>query len=166
MLNNYTEEELTCLSQLDCPELVIDKEVGEEGTPHLHIYLRLEKRQYLSYLKKISERAHWEVVRDRAACIEYCSKGEIVLKRLLTKPSRPKLSHAIACLQSEGLAGVAREYPCQFVQYSRGLQALQYAIIESEEKPVPKVSWFWGITGSGKTRAAYDEVNKDNIFIV
>lgn len=43
VLNNYTDEELTSLTQLDCLELVIDKEVGEEGTPHLHIYCRFDK---------------------------------------------------------------------------------------------------------------------------
>lgn len=139
VLNNYTEDELNALSQLDCRELVIAREIGEEeGTPHLHIYLRFQKRQYLTALKKISERAHWELVRDRRACIAYCEKGgDVVVERLLTSPSRPKLSDAIDCLHSEGLAGVAREYPCQFVQYSRGLQALQYEIIAFEEKPVP-----------------------------
>lgn len=138
VLNNYTEDELKALSQLDCRELLIAKEVGEQGTPHLHLYIRFEKRQYLSHLKGVSDRAHWEVVRDRAACIAYCKKGgDVVVERLLKKPSRPKLSDAVECLLSEGLAGVAREYPCQFVQYSRGLQALQYAILDSEEKPVP-----------------------------
>lgn len=29
VLNNYTEEELNALTSLDCPELVVDKEVGE-----------------------------------------------------------------------------------------------------------------------------------------
>lgn len=139
VLNNYTEDELNDLTQLDCQELVIAREVGKtECTPHLHLYIRFEKRQYLSHLKKICARAHWEVVRDRAACISYCEKdGDVVVERLLKKPSRPKLSDAVECLLNEGLAGVAREYPCQFVQYSRGLQALQCATIAFEEKPVP-----------------------------
>lgn len=87
VLNNYSDEELNALSQLDCPELVVARETGQEGTPHLHIFLRFQKRQYLSHLKKISERAHWEVVRDRAACISYCEKGgDVVCERLLRKP--------------------------------------------------------------------------------
>lgn len=40
-------------------------------------------------------------------------------------------------MQSEGLAGCARAYPVEFVRHSRGLQALQYATIEFEERPVP-----------------------------
>lgn len=70
VLNNYSEDDINALSQLDCRELVIAKEVGKETqTPHLHIYIRFEKRQYMSHLKTIHPTAHWELVRDRARCI-------------------------------------------------------------------------------------------------
>lgn len=167
VLNNYTEEELNSLTQLDCPELLIARETGKEGTPHLHLYLKLHKRQHLSYLKKLAERAHWEVVRSRPAAIEYCEKdGDVVVKRLLTKPERPTLGAAIDCMRSAGLAGVARDYPDQFVLHHRGLQALQYALAGTEPKRVPQVTWIYGPTGSGKTRLAYEGLSQDNIYIL
>lgn len=65
----------------------------------------------MSFLKKLVERAHWEVVGDREACIQYCSKGEVLLSRLLEHPGKPKLEVALDTLRSQGVAGVAREHP-------------------------------------------------------
>nr|QJQ37741.1 replication-associated protein [Cressdnaviricota sp.] len=146
--------------------MVIDKEVGSEGTPHLHLFLHLEKPEYLSYLKKVCERAHWEPVKNRGKCIEYCSKGEVVVSRLLEQPRKRQLSDAVQCLREQGMAGVARAYPEQFVLHARGLQALQQALLSGVPKPVPRVSWYWGTTGSGKTRAAMEGVNADNIYVI
>lgn len=126
VLNNYTEEELNALCQLDCPELVIDKEVGKEGTPHLHIFLKLEKRGYLTKLKALSQRAHWEVVRDRPKAIRYCSKGDVVISRLLAPVTRSRLGPALEALRSGGMNQVAREHPEEFVHHQRGMQALLY----------------------------------------
>lgn len=36
----------------------------------------------------------------------------------------------------------------------------------SIDKPVPKVSWYYGNTGSGKTYKALEGVSEDNIYIV
>lgn len=125
VLNNYTEDELNALSQLDCPELVIDREVGEEGTPHLHIYLKLTTKKRLAYLKTLAPRAHWEHVRNRAECIRYCTKGEVVVERLIGPANKTRLGHSIEILRSQGVAGVAREMPEAYVLHYRGFQALE-----------------------------------------
>lgn len=166
VLNNYSEEELATLSNLEGKELVIDKEVGEEGTPHLHIYVNLHKKLRLSQMKALSPRAHWEGVKDRQHCIDYCSKGEVVVKRVLSQVAKRELGDAIEYMRLEGLSATAAEFPYQFVLHSRGLQALQCALIAGREKPVPIVSWYYGNTGTGKTRKAYEEVDKNNIYIV
>nr|QJQ37767.1 replication-associated protein [Cressdnaviricota sp.] len=46
------------------------------------------------------------------------------------------------------------------------MRDLQYALVAGRSKPVPSVFWYWGNTGSGKTRAALDGVDLDNVFIV
>lgn len=47
VLNNYTDEDLEQFRSLDCPELIVDKEIGEEGTPHLHLYIHLDHKKRL-----------------------------------------------------------------------------------------------------------------------
>lgn len=69
-------------------------------------------------------------------------------------------------MRAEGLAGVAREYPYQFALHSRGLQDLQLILAADTPKPVPVVSWWYGNTGTGKTRRAFEEVDQNNIYIV
>ena len=38
------------------------KEVGENGTPHLQGYMECGSKKIMKGLKKISSRAHWEVI--------------------------------------------------------------------------------------------------------
>lgn len=48
VLNNFTDAErqsVLAIPESVAKELLIDSEVGEEGTPHLHIYLSLHKPQ-------------------------------------------------------------------------------------------------------------------------
>lgn len=163
VLNNYTEEDLDMLTHLDCPELLIDKEVGEEGTPHLHIYLHLDRKKRLSQMKELHERIHWEHVKSRSKCIAYCSKGDVVVKRLRERQCR-ELEAAIECMRQRGLLQCASEFPYQYVLHQRGLQALQYATIAGKERPIAQVSWYWGPTGSGKSRKAREDCEPTQIY--
>ena len=64
------EERLNC----NCEYVLIAKETGESGTPHL--------QGFISFSKAITRpsqnifQAHWEVAKDVAASIAYCKKGE------------------------------------------------------------------------------------------
>lgn len=86
VLNNYTETDIETFKNLDVVEILVGaEEAPTTGTPHLHIYIRFQGQQYLSALKKICERAHWEPVRNRAKSIEYCRKdGKVVVEKLLS----------------------------------------------------------------------------------
>lgn len=86
VLNNYTEADIETFRNLDVVEILVGaEEAPTTGTPHLHIYLRYKGPQYLSALKKVSDRAHWEPARNRAKSIEYCKKdGKVVVEKLLS----------------------------------------------------------------------------------
>lgn len=76
-LNNYTDQEYVSILENSRSEyLVVGKEVGENGTPHLQGYVRFSNAIRLSSLKKIlSGRAHFEIAKGSPEQnFKYCTK--------------------------------------------------------------------------------------------
>lgn len=74
-LNNYTEEEYKDLCTLECRYLVVGKEVGDEGTPHLQAYIVFPNGKSLKSVKKLIPRAHLEPAKgDSRHNRDYCTK--------------------------------------------------------------------------------------------
>lgn len=90
-LNNPTPEEYAHFAALptEATWMVVGKEVGESGTPHLQGIVCFIKRRSLTQAKAIlSDRAHFEVARDVVASIKYCRKdGDFY--ELGSVPERP-----------------------------------------------------------------------------
>lgn len=82
-LNNYTEEDIQ--TYLQCPLLkwvVIGKEVGESGTPHLQGYMRFENCVRRATLQKLNPRAHYApALLGPEFNFLYCTKGKGVFDR-------------------------------------------------------------------------------------
>lgn len=81
-LNNYTPAEYEALAgtlPTDVVYLVCGKETGASGTPHLQGFISLSKRKRLTQVRRLSDRAHWEMARDARAAADYCKKdGDFV----------------------------------------------------------------------------------------
>lgn len=62
-LNNYTEADIELVGNwaAECTRIVVSKEVGSEGTPHLQGVMSWRSAKRLAALKKLCSRAHWEV---------------------------------------------------------------------------------------------------------
>lgn len=76
-INNWTEEDEKDLGALEplTTYLVVGKESGEEGTPHLQGYLVFEKVHDFSWIKKRLSRAHIEKARGTPEqASNYCKK--------------------------------------------------------------------------------------------
>lgn len=168
-LNNYTEEELEDLKKIEHKYMVLGREVGEGGTPHIQGYIEFYKPKDLSALKKINERVHWEKRMGTAReAAQYCKKelnfyedGEMTRQGERTDLAR------VAEMVKGGrkIAEIAEECPREYIKYHRGINAL----IESQHKPrerdtPPEVIWLWGKTGVGKTRWAFDE-HGDEVYV-
>jgi len=81
-LNNYTavdEAKFELLIQPLADYYVYGKEVGASGTPHLQFMVSFKSQKALTALKKIFEKAHWEVKAGQSTMLRasnYCKKGE------------------------------------------------------------------------------------------
>lgn len=81
-LNNYTAEDVEKINDLVEAEgapanyVVVGKEVGESGTPHLQGYIEFTNRKTFASVKRyIGSRAHIEPRRgSQEEAIEYCKK--------------------------------------------------------------------------------------------
>lgn len=98
-LNNYTEDEYSAFLPRDATGartlppildyIVVGKEIGTFGTPHLQGFLSFCDRSRIAACKRLSSRAHWEVARSVERAIDYCKKDGDFLE-FGDKPSESK----------------------------------------------------------------------------
>lgn len=112
--------------------------------------------------------------RDPEAGFGYCEFGtfeDVPCRR--GQGARNDIAAAVAVITAGGeLREVATDHPEVFVRYHRGLSALQSAI---HAKPrvreegglfrTPRVLWYHGSTGSGKTHAVFEEIGDQEYYM-
>lgn len=159
-LNNWTEEEYEALKKYKCDYIVIGKEIGAEGTPHLQGYIEFSGGKRFSTLKKAFPKVHWEPRKSTAEkAAAYCKKDGIFIEigEKKTQGHRTDLDEAVVILQSGGtLKDVAEALPKTYIKNTKGL-TLYAAEITEHRTTKPYVEWRYGDTGLGKT---YYCVNK------
>ena len=80
-INNYTDDDKFWESdehKADIKYIIVQHEVGANGTPHLQGFLILKKRKRMTWMKSnMNNRAHWEIARgsDQQAA-DYCRKDD------------------------------------------------------------------------------------------
>ena len=125
-INNPTDDDKfweNAEQQEQLEYLVVQYEVGEQGTPHYQGFLILKRRNRLTWLKKnMNDRAHWEKTRgtDQQAA-DYCRKDDThpegslrfewgTLKTALKRKDRDCLEEAVIeevkRIQDEGFRSV------------------------------------------------------------
>jgi len=162
-LNNYTDEEYEAVLSWDVKYLIVGKEVGESGTPHLQGYVIWATTKRLAAMKKLNCRAHWELARGSTdQNVEYCSKGEDFVE----KGDRPAADVGEAEKERWKRAreiavngGDMDEIPDDiYVRYYRTLKEIRK---DHMDKPPDADGttglWFVGAPGTGKSRTARDE---------
>lgn len=85
-INNYSEDELELMDDLsqripsEISYLIIGKETGENGTPHIQGFIQLVKKQRLGQVRNLlGGRAHCEIMAQNStpwAASTYCKKEE------------------------------------------------------------------------------------------
>lgn len=179
--NNYTEEVengLRTFADTECTYLTYQREIAPEtGTHHLQGFFRFKSRRSFLAIKRvlstlgcpgISLRVRRGTV-DQA--IDYCHKEE---SRNPDNPEiveygrRPPGSGARSDLravvsrieQGASLRELVIEAPEAFIRYSRGLERVRF-ILQRPRRHKTEIYWYYGSTGTGKSRLASDEAGDE-----
>lgn len=174
-LNNYTEEEESTVQSLVSrglvKYLVYGREVGEQNTPHLQMYLETSGKVSLSSIKKIpglsrchAEKSRGSFQRNR----DYCTKeGNFIFEEgsPMQQGARSDLDEVKSLLDDgKSLESVADQHFSTWVRYHRSFQI--YKSMKSSPRNWKTLTHvYWGKTGTGKTRFVMDQVMDDPFWI-
>lgn len=164
-LNNYKDTDEEHIKGINCRYLVYGREVAPTtGTEHLQGYIYFDSQKTFSAVKKLfkNDKIHIEVAKgngkqNREYCVKdnsFFEKGEM--------PNQGKRSDIDVIRDTIKDGGNIREV----VETAQSYQAVRIAekYLTYHEKPrnyKPTVVWYYGETGCGKTKRAYEELGED-----
>lgn len=167
-LNNYTEREYKRVLELVAKYVILGREIGAEGTPHLQGYIQFRdpgKSQRACRL--LCPRAHWEATKGSIEeNIAYCSKGGSFEERGV-RPCAPRGKGALEQKRWGTILGLSRagewrvlreNFPREYTLYDKALRrAHQRALEEPQARGALENEWYVGPSGSGKSLQARSE---------
>lgn len=182
-VNNWTAKEWYTLThhkyieawkdiQLKSDYVIIGYEKGEKcGTRHLQVYLYVKNKISLSTIKEKLPRAHIELCKgSHAQNVAYCTKvkdGGIgfydEFGEAPVQGKRNDLDDVRKLIDKEkSMVPVAQQYFGQYIRYHRGFEKY-LSLVQTQRSEAPKVLWFYGSTGTGKSRLAF-ELGKGSVY--
>jgi len=167
-INNWTAPEYEALLTNSWKWMVVGKEVGQDGTPHLQGAAILGGQMALSAIKKLPgmARAHIEpMMGTPVQNMDYCTKQDPAAYTkgvLLDEGKRQEVYEAGEALKAGAtMRQLAEEHTTVCIKYTRGLIQTR-ALLVNRRTTAPKVIWLFGKTGVGKTKCCRDFADKYN----
>lgn len=176
-LNNWKDDEYESILSSECQFLIVGKEVGESGTPHLQGYCELNNGKSLSAIKKMKgfERAHVEARKGTAEqARDYCMKDGSYesIGTMKTQGKRTDLQVVI-----DGVIAGKEDYEIvpelTSIQAVKSIDTVRAKLIKPRDRnEKPCCIWLYGDTGCGKSRAVkevfndYDDCHFENGFLI
>lgn len=162
-INNYTEEDVLLMQNLECSYHIFGKEVSESGTPHLQGCITFSKAaRFVTVNRYIKGHLQRPKIVEQAR--NYCTKeGDYWIKDTRTQGERTDLNQITTDLMAGmPLKQAAWKHPLVYVKYPTGMKDLHsFAQKRRDFKPV--ISWFFGPTGTGKSKFVFD--NEPEIWV-
>lgn len=162
-VNNYTDDDVTRMTNISTGNIMrmrVCKEVGESGTPHLQWMVTFVRGYTFAAVKKLMpDGAHIEP----GKCMDidvYCSKGDMIIDVNNSKQgTRLDLAKVYEAAKSKKrLRDFMEDAPTW-----QHIQVFQKAsMVFAEPRVLPDgldVVWYWGPTGTGKSKKAFEEPN-------
>lgn len=163
-INNPTDDDKPSLEAWKAQYLVYQLEQGENGTAHYQGYVYFKEAKTLTKMKKINGRAHWEVRRgshDQAR--EYCMKEEGRLQGPFEEGEPPvqgkrtDVENLYADIKAGmSLKDLADTHTDAYMKFHKAVLHVKGLVYEKRTDK-PQVIWYWGETGTGKTRKAFED---------
>lgn len=162
-LNNYTDDEEKTIQSIDCQYLIYGKEVGESGTPHLQGYIEFSRKRGFGAVKRMFPgRTHLEVRRGTASeAAEYCRKSDVAPYEFgeisRGQGARTDLDALHTDLKNgKRLAEIRDDHFGNYLKYHKAIS--NYVLHNEQPRDFEtEVRVYWGKTGTGKTRRAFEE---------
>lgn len=166
-LNNYTAEEEQHIKNGPFKFCVFQRETGAEGTPHLQGYCQTDgSTPFNTWKKLLSPRAHIEApLGSPRQNYDYCTKEdtrdqgtEPFVKGTIPTPGERTDIDGLAKLAMDPkkrMRDLVEANPEAFCKFHKGLAAIRTIYSEPRDFPT-EVYWFYGSTGTGKSKLAND----------
>lgn len=170
-LNNYSEEDYEYIKELKSKVkyMVVGREKGESGTPHLQGLIVLVNAKTMDAMKKFlkSKTVHLEIMKGTfEEASDYCKKQDKFFYEYGELPAPGKRNDLDVVREIINTTGKMSDV----VQVATSYQSVRMAEMilkyhEPRRNWKPEVKWIYGATGLGKTRLAYEELG-DELYTI
>ncbi len=167
-LNNYTDAQYEQLRSVECKYLVVGKEVGESGTPHLQGYVYFENALRFDTVKgRLPGEPHIEAQRgSNEQAIAYCKK-DAAFEEFGEPPMSQKRKGELnaerwALAKRQAIEGKSEDIDPQiYIQHYSSIRGIMrdHPQDVADADDVTGV-WIYGVAGVGKSRYARENYPK------
>lgn len=167
-INNYTIEDLkvfqSSVIKNQSSYYILGFEIGEKGTPHIQGYIHFYNAKTFIQLKKIITRGHIEITHGSIQeNIAYCSKDNHYVE--YGEHPQPGIRNDLKNIKEKvmnhtPINDIIRDDIENLQQLKFMETMLRYQ--QPKERIKPKVMWYYGGTGVGKTKEAIEYANNIN----